>query len=113
MLKFDDLQQKINEAEAHINELRKQMEVERKSERAQAIASAKEIIKNHDLTASELGFSGKTAVKRTSGDKRNIVAPKYQDPESEKTWTGRGKTPAWLSTQIASGREKQDFLIQS
>lgn len=112
MLKFNDLQQKIDEAEAHVNELRKQMDVERKSERTQAIASAKEIIKLHDLTAAELGFSGKAAVKRASGDKRNSVAPKYQDPESGKTWTGRGKTPAWLNAQIASGRDKQEFLIQ-
>ena len=78
----------------------------------QAIAAAKELIKNHDLTASELGLSGKGSAKRVTGDKRNVVAPKYQDPISGKTWTGRGKSPAWLSAELAAGREKQEFLIQ-
>jgi DNA-binding protein H-NS len=107
------LQQKLNEAEAVANELRKQLENERKGERTQAIAAVKELIKTHELTASELGFSGKGATKRAGSDKRNVVAPKYQDPDSGKTWTGRGKSPAWLSAQLAAGRNKQDFLIQS
>ncbi|MEO5660298.1 MAG: H-NS family nucleoid-associated regulatory protein, partial [Polaromonas sp.] len=51
--------------------------------------------------------------KRVSSDKRNVVAPKYQDPASAKTWTGRGKTPSWLSVHLAAGREKQEFLIKS
>lgn len=107
----NDLQQQINDYEAKLNELRKQQDVERKGERTQAIVAAKELIKSHDLTAFDLGFSGKAASKRVSLDKRNVVAPKYQDPASGKTWTGRGKSPAWLSAQLAAGREKQDFLI--
>lgn len=107
------LQQQINEYEAKLNELRKQQEAERKGERTQAIAAARELIRNHDLTAAELGLSGKGAAKRVVGDKRNVVAPKYQDPASGKTWTGRGKSPAWLSAQLAEGRDKQEFLIPS
>ena len=113
MQKSNELQQQINEFEAKLNELRKQQELERKGERTQAVAAAKELIKNHDLTASELGLAGKGPIKRITGDKRNVVAPKYQDPESGKTWTGRGKSPAWLSTQLLAGREKQEFLIKS
>jgi DNA-binding protein H-NS len=111
MSKLSELQQKINAAEAAVNELRKQLDEERKGERMQAIATARELIKMHGLTAAELGLSGKVATKRAMGDKRNTVAPKYKDPESGKTWTGRGKTPAWLVAQVAAGRVKQDFLI--
>lgn len=113
MSKSNELQQQINDYEAKLNALRKEQEAERKGERTQAIAAAKELIKTHDLTGPELGFSGKGSGKRTSGDKRNVVAPKYQDPISGKTWTGRGKSPAWLSAEIAAGREKQEFLIRS
>jgi len=88
MQNISDLQQKLNEAEAHVNELRKQMDAQRKNERTQAITTVKELIKSHDLTAADLGFSGKTATKRAStGDKRNSVAPKYQDPDSGKIST--------------------------
>ena len=115
MSKSKELQQKIDEAEAAVNELRKQLDAERKGERTQALATARELIKAHDLTASDLGFSSKAATKKASAttDKRNTVAPKYQDPDSGKTWTGRGKSPAWLSAYLASGRDKQEFLIAS
>ncbi|MDQ3060476.1 MAG: H-NS histone family protein [Pseudomonadota bacterium] len=113
MSNISALQQKLNEAEAVANDLRKQLETERKGERTQAITAVKELIKTHELSAADLGFSGKGAAKRTVGDKRNVVAPKYQDPDSGKTWTGRGKSPSWLSAQLAAGRNKQDFLIQS
>lgn len=112
MSKTNELQQQINDYEAKLTELRKQQELERKGERTQAIVAAKELIRNHDLTASDLGFPGKTSTKRALGDKRNVVAPKYQDPTSGKTWTGRGKSPAWLSAELAAGREKQEFLIR-
>ena len=112
MQKSNELQQQINEFEAKLDELRKKQELQRRDERTQAIASVKEIIKSHALTASELGFAGKNSVKAVTGHKRNIVAPKYQDPDSEKTWTGRGKSPAWLSAQLTAGRDKQEFLIQ-
>ena len=112
MEKTNQLQLQINEFEAKLSELRKQQDEERKGERTEAITAAKELIKNHDLSAAELGFSGKGAAKRVTGDKRNVVAPKYQDPTSGKTWTGRGKSPGWLSAELAAGREKQEFLIQ-
>ena len=112
MSKSSELQQQIEDFETKLNALRKQQDQERKGERTLAIASAKELIKMHDLTAAELSLSGKSAVKRATNDKRNVVAPKYIDPDSGKTWTGRGKSPAWLSAQLATGRDKQEFLIQ-
>lgn len=112
MSTLSQLQQQINDAEAKVNELRKKLDEERKNERAQAIAAARELIKTHDFTASELGFSGKASAKpAASNDKRVTVAPKYKDPASGKTWTGRGKTPAWMATQLAGGRSRQEFLI--
>lgn len=36
------------------------------------------------------------------------VAPKYRDPETGNTWTGRGKAPKWLS-----GKSREDFRIKS
>ena len=114
MTQDSTLQQQIQEAEAVVNELRKKLDEERKGERMQAIASAKELIKAHELTAVDLGFSGKgPTAKRPASDKRGVVAVKYQDHESGKTWTGRGKSPAWLAAQLAEGYSKDDFLIKS
>ncbi|WP_051675642.1 H-NS histone family protein [Polaromonas glacialis] len=114
MTQDSTLQQKIQEAEAALNELRKKLDEERKGERMQAISSAKELIKTHELTAADLGLLGKgSSAKRPVSDKRGMVAAKYQDHESGKTWTGRGKSPAWLAAQLAAGYSKDDFLIKS
>jgi len=113
MTKSTELDQQINEYESKLNELHKQRDAERKGERLQALAAVKELIKTHGFSASELGLSGKSVAKTALGDKRNMVAPKYQDPASGKTWTGRGKSPAWLADYLAAGRDRQEFLIQS
>ena len=115
MSTLTELQQQIKQAEAKVTELREQLAQQRNNERAQAISSAKELIKTFQLTATDLGLSGKKSParkERAIGDKRMSVAPKYKDPISGKTWTGRGKTPAWLAAQLAAGRNKQDYLIK-
>ncbi|MDO8442580.1 MAG: H-NS histone family protein [Polaromonas sp.] len=115
MSTLTELQQQINQAEAKVNELREQLAQQKNNERAQAISSAKELIKTFQLSAADLGLSGKKSPVRketVNADKRTTVAPKYKDPTSGKTWTGRGKTPAWLAAQLAAGRSKQDYLIK-
>ena len=39
------------------------------------------------------------------------VPPKYRDPESGATWTGRGRTPVWLVKKLSEGRTREDFAI--
>ncbi|WP_395054865.1 H-NS family nucleoid-associated regulatory protein [Polaromonas sp.] len=116
MSTLDELQQQINQAEAEVNKLRKKLAEQKNSERTQAIASAKELITLHQLTVADLGLVEKKAAPRkgprVSGEKHTKVAPKYQDPTSGKTWTGRGKTPAWLAAYLTSGHVKQDYLIK-
>ena len=56
MSKSIELQQQIEDYETKLTALRRQQEQERKGERTQAITAAKELIKNHDLTAAELGL---------------------------------------------------------
>src|SRR6516162_6375215 len=40
------------------------------------------------------------------------VLPKYRNPDQpSETWSGRGKQPRWLTTQLRSGKWIEDFLI--
>jgi DNA-binding protein H-NS len=40
------------------------------------------------------------------------VHPKYRNPESPtETWSGRGKQPHWVQTQLRSGKKVDDLLI--
>ncbi len=40
------------------------------------------------------------------------VEPKYRDPATGKTWTGRGIHPAWLKAQLEAGKSVEEFLIK-
>ena len=40
------------------------------------------------------------------------VFPKFRNPEQpSETWTGRGKKPRWLTEQLKSGKQLDDFRI--
>ena len=44
--------------------------------------------------------------RKTSVSAGRKVAPKYRDPVSGKTWTGRGVAPTWIA-----GKDRSAFLI--
>lgn len=74
-------------------------------ESAGAIKAAKEIVDAFGLTEDDV-FGGTKATRKVSSAKGGTVAPKYKDPESGKTWTGRGKAPLWIA-----GKDKSLFAI--
>ena len=39
------------------------------------------------------------------------VLPKYRNPQTSETWSGRGKRPRWLTAAMKSGREIEEFRI--
>ncbi|MDG3065642.1 H-NS histone family protein [Thauera mechernichensis] len=101
---------------AQIEALQKQAEEVRQAELAGVIAEIRQKIQDYDLTAADLGFASVPPVKTGSvgtSDKRAAVKPKYRDPSSGKTWTGRGVMPKWMKTAVEVGRSREEFLIQS
>ncbi|TXC62157.1 H-NS histone family protein [Piscinibacter aquaticus] len=40
------------------------------------------------------------------------VKPKYRDPQSGHTWTGRGLQPRWIKEALASGGTLERLLIK-
>lgn len=56
-------------------------------EKATAIASIRALMQSHGVTLADLG----AAKRRVS-----VGTAKYRDPATGKTWTGRGRRPAWF-----------------
>jgi DNA-binding protein H-NS len=81
--------------------LDKQIKEAVQREKADGIAKAKAIIEQYDLSASDL-FSRKAGSKAGGGK----VAPKYRNPTTGETWTGRGKAPKWID-----GRDRSNYVI--
>jgi DNA-binding protein H-NS len=41
------------------------------------------------------------------------VLPKYSNPKNpDETWSGRGKQPRWVASQLGSGKRLDQFLIR-
>ena len=49
-----------------------------------------------ELVSGSVSSSRPAPAKPKSEDKRGYVSPKYRDPVSGQTWTGRGGDPKWM-----------------
>jgi len=93
------------EIQAKIADLQAQAEIVKREEKEQAIAMARTMISAYGITARDLGLD--KMVKAKSGPKvGNKVSPKYRDPASGATWSGRGKTPRWIN-----GADRSQYAI--
>lgn len=61
--------------------------------RLDAIVTIKDLRDTYDLTEADIfpPTTGERAQRQPAK-----VAPKYRDPSTGNTWTGRGKPPAWI-----------------
>ncbi|MGZ2747786.1 H-NS histone family protein [Burkholderia stagnalis] len=78
-----------------------QIDAARNAEREAAIGQIKDLMKEFDISVLDLQ---EKVHKRNS--RRIATAPKYRDPMTGRTWSGRGRQPAWL------GNDPAEFLIQ-
>lgn len=75
----------------------------RQNEIAAAVAKVRELVAEFGLTAQDV-FPSRGA--KSVGKSTAKVAPKYRDPATGQTWTGRGKAPKWID-----GKDRNQFLI--
>jgi DNA-binding protein H-NS len=101
---------KYQELLSKIDTLKAQAEEERKKEIADVVADIKQKMAQYELTPADLGFTGGRASKSSSKSKGS-VPPKYRDPATGKTWTGRGRAPKWITEAESRGVKRETFLI--
>lgn len=83
-------------------DLELQIQNARKNELADAVAKVRALVTEYELTADDV-FPPARSRASSIGSK---VAPKYRDPVSGQTWTGRGKPPKWIQDQ-----DREKFAI--
>lgn len=86
--------------------LNRAIEQARAVDKAQAVARVRQLMSEHGLTAADLA-----APKARGAVAGKKVEPKYRDPASGATWTGRGLKPKWLQAALHSGKALADFAI--
>jgi DNA-binding protein H-NS len=79
-----------------------QIEEARRSEMAEVLAGIRSQVQQYGLTVGDVFPGGAHRRGKTLGK----VTPKYRDPATGATWTGRGKPPKWIE-----GKDRSSFLI--
>ncbi|MDE1181263.1 H-NS histone family protein [Paraburkholderia sp.] len=92
------------ELKAQIARLQAQADEARRTELDTIINEIRGKIAEYGLTAQDLGFAA--PVRRGRPPKKAPLPPKYQDPKSGNTWSGRGKPPKWIM-----GKNRERYLI--
>ncbi|KNH06961.1 DNA-binding protein H-NS [Candidatus Burkholderia brachyanthoides] len=86
--------------------LERQIEEAKAREYAEVLTEIKQKMADYGITLQELAGGRSAKVAKASRGGRSGVAPKYRDPESGSTWSGRGKPPKWIA-----GQDRDVFLI--
>lgn len=93
MSEYKTLLQQKAELDARIAEVMK-------TEKAGAVAEVRALIQQYQLTQQDVFPASGTKTKGSVGE------PKFRDPETGATWTGRGKPPNWIVD-----KDREQFLI--
>ena len=77
----------------------------RQREVSDAVSKVRALVAEYGLTSQDVFPSGRSA-KAAGAKSSGKVAPKYRDPATGQTWTGRGKAPKWIE-----GKDRAAFAI--
>lgn len=91
------------ELKAQADALAQQAEEARLAELDSIITTMREQIAEYGITPEQLFGRRRAVVTNT----RAPIAPKYQNPKTGATWSGRGRAPRW----IAGAKNRDRFLI--
>lgn len=93
-----------------IEQLKRQAEDVRREEMAGAIAEIRRLMGEFGITMADLDDTRPSRT-RTRARADSVGQARYRDPASGKTWTGRGRRPAWVVDLEAQGRSVEEYRI--
>jgi len=105
--------------EREIARLRKRADALQQKKRLPAISQIVRTMKEFGITPDDVAaaFGKKTRTRAAVGKTARTTSvkkagtPKYRDPATGNTWTGRGKPPRWISAADQAGTGREQFLI--
>ena len=86
---------------AQIEKLTRQAEAARGKEVQGVVSQIHAMMSEYGITAADLGIKTPSAKRKSAAP-----APKFQDPETGATWTGRGRAPSWIA-----GKDRSKYLV--
>jgi DNA-binding protein H-NS len=98
----------VNELLAQKAAIEKQIAEAQREQRAEALSKIRSLMSEYGLSVADLSGRAAAGARGGTGSK---VAPKYRDPQTGNTWSGRGLKPKWLSSALAEGNQLEDFKL--
>jgi DNA-binding protein H-NS len=98
----------VNELLAQKAAIEKQIAEAQREQRAEALSKIRSLMSEYGLSVADLSGRSAAGTRVSTGSK---VAPKYRDPQTGNTWSGRGLKPKWLSSALAEGKQLEDFKL--
>lgn len=98
--------------EKEIQKLKDEARALQERHRAPALDSIVRAMLEYDISLQDVSAAYNSATKTSRRGSKQTVAPKYRDPATGQTWSGRGRTPRWLTAAEEHGRHRDDFLIK-
>jgi len=117
-MSYESIQKQIEKLQAQA----KKLEANHLAKKGKSISQVRALMKKLNVSVEDLQQTGqkhgevnkprkiRQFLTKSSGG-RGPVAPKYRDPTTGESWTGRGKPPKWLAAHLAKGNPKEAFLI--
>ncbi|WP_081066016.1 H-NS family nucleoid-associated regulatory protein [Burkholderia diffusa] len=97
----------FQELKAQAEQLLQQAEEARLAELDTVLQEIRARIKEYDLTPEQVFGRGRLGAGKGKSESAP-VAPKYRDPKTGATWSGRGREPSWIK-----GKRRERFTIES
>lgn len=76
-----------------LDRVNEQIEIARATEVAQVVEKIHALMAQYDLSAEELGFVSRSR----KPAKKQALPAKYADPQTGRTWSGKGRKPFWMT----------------
>ncbi|MEN8517938.1 MULTISPECIES: H-NS histone family protein [Burkholderia] len=89
---------------AQLDALQERTEAARIAELEAVIAQVRELVTEYGITEDQI-YGRKRA--KTTAKSAAVTEPKYQNPKTGETWSGRGRAPLW----IRDAKNRDRFLI--
>lgn len=104
----------LKELLAQKAELDRRIAETQRAEREQALAQVRTLMAEYGLSMADIAGHGRAAGAPSAAQRKaggGSVAPKYRDPATGQTWSGRGLQPRWLREALAAGRQISEFAL--
>lgn len=100
-----------NRLEKELAKIQKKIKTIETKQRRPIINSIVKNMRAYEITPEEITNIYNRKTKKVKTTVKNPVPPKYRDPKTNATWSGRGKAPRWITDAEKSGTTRDTFLI--